>query len=132
MKTVERVLIISGEDAWVDATLARCLVGPDSTFYRAAYGYIQEVSRRIIAETPGGNGAFEASEVGPTPTSVAKIGGPCNPKTCDCAPPIVRCPRCHGSGMIAYWDGSALAGEMCPDCDSPDVGPDVPGGGANP
>jgi hypothetical protein len=23
---------------------------------------------------------------------------------------------CGGTGMVAYWDGSALAGEMCPGC----------------
>ena len=32
--------------------------------------------------------------------------------------PQEKCRRCAGSGMVAYWDGSALAGEMCPDCDS--------------
>ena len=26
------------------------------------------------------------------------------------------CKTCQGSGMVAYWDGSAYAGEMCPDC----------------
>jgi hypothetical protein len=25
------------------------------------------------------------------------------------------CKTCGGSGMIAYWDGGAYAGEMCPD-----------------
>lgn len=32
-------------------------------------------------------------------------------------------PRCGGTGMIAYWDGSAYAGEMCrgcDDCEAPD------------
>jgi len=24
--------------------------------------------------------------------------------------------RCGGSGMVAYWDGSAYAGEMCRGC----------------
>lgn len=31
--------------------------------------------------------------------------------------------RCGGSGMVAYWDGSAYAGEMCRgcvDCEGPD------------
>lgn len=25
-------------------------------------------------------------------------------------------PRCGGTGMVAYWDGSAYAGEMCRGC----------------
>lgn len=25
---------------------------------------------------------------------------------------------CGGSGMVAYWDGSAYAGEMCPGCEA--------------
>jgi hypothetical protein len=32
-------------------------------------------------------------------------------------------PRCGGTGMVAYWDGSAYAGEMCrgcDDCEEPD------------
>jgi prepilin-type processing-associated H-X9-DG protein len=31
--------------------------------------------------------------------------------------------RCGGTGMVAYWDGSAYAGEMCRgciDCEGPD------------
>lgn len=31
--------------------------------------------------------------------------------------------RCGGTGMVAYWDGSAYAGEMCRgclDCEAPD------------
>lgn len=31
--------------------------------------------------------------------------------------------RCGGTGMVAYWDGSAYAGEMCRgcvDCEPPD------------
>lgn len=27
----------------------------------------------------------------------------------------MTCKTCNGSGMVAYWDGSALAGGMCPD-----------------
>jgi hypothetical protein len=26
------------------------------------------------------------------------------------------CRRCADTGFVAYWDGSALAGEGCPDC----------------
>lgn len=36
--------------------------------------------------------------------------------------------RCGGSGMVAYWDGSAYAGEMCRgcvDCEGPDE-PEAP------
>lgn len=32
--------------------------------------------------------------------------------------------RCGGTGMVAYWDGSAYAGEMCRgciDCEPPDA-----------
>lgn len=28
----------------------------------------------------------------------------------------IDCKRCNNSGFVAYWDGSALAGEGCPDC----------------
>lgn len=27
-----------------------------------------------------------------------------------------KCRTCNGSGFVAYWDGSAYAGEGCPDC----------------
>jgi hypothetical protein len=33
--------------------------------------------------------------------------------------------RCGGTGMVAYWDGSAYAGEMCRgciDCEAPEEG----------
>ena len=33
-------------------------------------------------------------------------------------------PRCGATGMIAYWDGSAYAGEFCPgciDCEPPEA-----------
>lgn len=33
------------------------------------------------------------------------------------AEPREVCRTCQGSGFVAYWDGSAYAGEGCPDCD---------------
>lgn len=34
------------------------------------------------------------------------------------APPVVpKCRRCCDTGFVSYWDGSAQAGESCPDCD---------------
>ena len=120
MKTVERVIRISGEDKWVDETLAKGLLLPERPFYRAAYGYIQEVSRRtltvlkdsprmkaqyaaraaaLIAETQGGKEAFEASGDSSNLSSVAK------------------CRTCNGSGMVLYDPGPNQFGEMCPDCD---------------
>ena len=74
--TVIRTIVISGEQHWVLQTLEKSLVSPERAPFQAAYGTIYEQSRSI-AETPGGNGAFEASKVGPTPTSVANICTAC-------------------------------------------------------